>query len=234
MKMLLLLALCALAPRAFCAEVEIKTTKDEVIRGTVVAANEKEVSVKTDFGVIRIPRETVANPEVLAGAPETPAEAQPVKGGGRLDEKAILAARRKVQRIDRLTPQENMDIAALIGKFGEALEFERAGLIEKLRAYCPKANETFRISYTRPEAIEVRTRLMPAIALRGNVGAIPIIEETHESVMTAFDEKIREEPDKQSWFDRGAQRVLTKKEIEKQAKAIAELAPELENNAAEV
>ncbi|MBI3830021.1 MAG: hypothetical protein HY291_10915 [Planctomycetes bacterium] len=220
------------------AEVELHLKDEQVVRGEVLAANEKTIALKTDFGVLKIPRENVANPEVLAGAPkEMPAEEPPkaaVKGGGLLDEDAILAARIKATAPARLSAKENAAIAELVGKFGDALEFERPGLLDKLRAFGAKANETVGISFRRRQDLEVRTRLIGGIALRGNAGAMPIVKETHEEALVAYEMKKAEKPDKQSFLDRGAERVLTKKELEKQAKAIADLVPELETYAAQV
>lgn len=239
MKRALALAGCLwIAGLLGAAEVELRLKDEQVVRGEILAANEKTVEIKTDFGVLKIPRENVVNPDVLAGAPaEAPPETKPntvVKGGGKLDEDAILVARIKATSAARLSAKENAAIAELVGKFGDALGFERPPLLEKLRAFGAKANETVGISYKRRQEIEVRTRLLGGIAIRGNVGVIPFIRDTHGETLVAYEMKKAEKPDKQSILDRGAERVLTKKELEKQAKAIAELVPELETYAAEV
>lgn len=236
MKAIMVLSVLTMAAGLWAADVELQTSDGQTVRGSLVKAGEEEVELKTDFGMVRIPRKQIKNPEAidaaLAEAKRPPAKA--VLAGGRLNEEGILAGRAKAADAGKLTGKENAEAARLVGRFGDALGLEQDQIVQRLRELAPRVNELVGIAYKRPVEIETRARLISALAVRGNVGAMPILRLTHEDLYKAWERKLAETPDKNSFFDRGARKVNTKEEIRRQAKLMADLLPVLEGNAAEI
>lgn len=236
MKPIIVLSVLTLAAGLWAADVELQTSDGQTVRGSLVKAGEEEVELKTDFGIVKIPRKQIKNPEAIdaaqAEAKRPPAKA--VLAGGRLNEEGILTGRARAADAGKLTGKENAEAARLVGRFGDALGLEQDQIVQRLRELVPRVNELVNLAYKRPVEIETRARLMAALAVRGNVSAMPILRQTHEDLYKAWERKLDETPDKNSFFDRGARKVNTKEEIRRQAKLMADLLPVLEGNAAEI
>jgi len=226
-----------LAWGAFAAEVELRTADGQTLKGEILSVNAKEIELKSSFGTLKIPRASVANPEVLEPFLLKPAVTQrlPLTGSGELDEKKILALAAARAPTPRPSAKESAEIARLAGQYEEAVPVERARILEKLRAHGPKVTEYLSRTLQRREDLTVRVPLLEVAAQRGHEALIPVLEETHATAITAYLEKIKEKPGKIDYFDtRSPARALTKDELKKQAQELKNCVLALEQYAAEV